>query len=909
MRTTYADDVVETFGLTESIPLSMKADAKAFRTVINTLYTNKIQSPIREWLSNAEDSHVAAGKADVPFDVHLPTEVSPVFKVRDYGVGMSHEFVITRFKNLYDSTKDGANREDEELVDPDKQTGSLGLGSKSFFGYTDSCMIETWDGTTKRIYSLHMASGRKPELSPMASFEDSSPTSVALSFAVATDDIPRFREELIRVLTAYDKLPNIYPFSARIEIEEKLAALWSGEILGHKKMNSNVSLELFNDSRNFFIKQGSVVYPISSAIEERISRAFPDFAKMMQYVNSSLMIVVPIGTVSYVPSREFLEETEENYTALIEALREVERTWAFNIYNMVASQPTMEQAFHQLSNMGVFLDTSWIPYHGANNQYVNLYARAGGRHYGGSYRYNSSSGPRKDLMILMIKAVEHWLPEISRGVKALSGLPAKVLKKSVVDSLGKSRKPFSATIESTNFNMQMSYGSVAWELFSRSENRILPQVLRAKYSEVILMDVDIPKYSQLEIVKLYLDRRWVEISAARARSTSDITVEALTKAFVGSATVVWNIPYSTLANGLRKGQKITRFSDIPDLREKKERAKPVVMRMMNPRSSHESITPYTAIPDLTDQLVATYAGAWGQAELYSLMTEFGPKKFSLTNLYGISKRTGRSIFLLTEKRLEASGYKPGQISLSDIHLRTMIDLGEVNLEALRVSENIMVLERITHNLCGAVSRNSIENVFRNRKTQRKIDGFASTEELNSSFLIPIDENSHYFKKLNLANRRNKLKRICAEVNSMAISNRDRYSAKRNQVPVFYSTLADQKDTLVCELVNLEVMFPQLQQQRITYYLNRGKTYLLNETIGLEFNKQELRLETYLDEFASFFSTSRHGLNDGSGFSVKINRATYRFHPKRAGLSKEIQQIVFDHLIEKILRVKSLIEKE
>ena len=55
----------------------IRNSAKAFNILSSGLYANKIRAIIRELSCNAVDSHVAAGKADVPFEIHLPNSLDP----------------------------------------------------------------------------------------------------------------------------------------------------------------------------------------------------------------------------------------------------------------------------------------------------------------------------------------------------------------------------------------------------------------------------------------------------------------------------------------------------------------------------------------------------------------------------------------------------------------------------------------------------------------------------------------------------------------------------------------------------------------------------------------------------------------------------------------------------------------
>ncbi len=105
----------------------IRNSAKAFNILSSGLYANKVRAIIRELSCNAVDSHVAAGKADVPFDVHLPNAIEPWFSIRDYGTGLSHDQVTNIYTTYFESTKTGSN----DFI------GALGLGSKSPFSYND----------------------------------------------------------------------------------------------------------------------------------------------------------------------------------------------------------------------------------------------------------------------------------------------------------------------------------------------------------------------------------------------------------------------------------------------------------------------------------------------------------------------------------------------------------------------------------------------------------------------------------------------------------------------------------------------------------------------------------------------------------------------------------------------------
>ena len=117
-----AQSKTEVQGLS-STSFQIKATSKAFQILTANLYSYKERSVVRELCANALDSHVQAGKADIPFKVTLPSKLDPNLTVEDFGIGLSKEEAIKLFSTIFESTKDQSN----------DQVGAFGLGSKSPF--------------------------------------------------------------------------------------------------------------------------------------------------------------------------------------------------------------------------------------------------------------------------------------------------------------------------------------------------------------------------------------------------------------------------------------------------------------------------------------------------------------------------------------------------------------------------------------------------------------------------------------------------------------------------------------------------------------------------------------------------------------------------------------------------------
>ena len=86
-----------------------------FKILSDSLYSDKIGSIVRELASNARDAHVAAGKGDVPFEIHVPTTSNLFnangcyFSVKDYGVGLSEKEIYNLYTVYGESNKRSSN--------------------------------------------------------------------------------------------------------------------------------------------------------------------------------------------------------------------------------------------------------------------------------------------------------------------------------------------------------------------------------------------------------------------------------------------------------------------------------------------------------------------------------------------------------------------------------------------------------------------------------------------------------------------------------------------------------------------------------------------------------------------------------------------------------------------------------
>lgn len=302
----------------ETIDLKIKASGKAFRILSSNLYANKIQAIIRELSCNARDSHVEAGRPDTPFEVTLPTQLDPTFRIRDYGTGLDHDGVTNVWSVYFESTKQDSN----------DGVGCMGLGSKTPFSYTDSFTVMAIKDGVKRSYTVFTTDAGTPAIAKMLEEPTEEPSGVEVSFAVTDrEDQRMFAYEAATVLPWFDTVPvvnNLPKPPERPPVEEKFTktlpanvTVYSAGTTGYARSN------IFRSTIS--VKMGPVIYPVNiqtlidASRETEYADGIDFWARMGTY-DGVAVFDVPMGEVEFVPSREELSYTSETVSYLLKIL-------------------------------------------------------------------------------------------------------------------------------------------------------------------------------------------------------------------------------------------------------------------------------------------------------------------------------------------------------------------------------------------------------------------------------------------------------------------------------------------------------------------------------------------------------------------------------------------------------------
>jgi len=276
---------------------TIKATAKSFRILSDGLYANKIRAIIRELSCNAYDSHVAADRHNVPFEVHLPSTLEPWFAVRDFGLGLSAEQVTSIFTTFFESTKTGSN----DFV------GALGLGSKSPFSYTDNFTVTAVQDGRRGVYTAFINDEGVPSIAVMAQDDTTEPNGVEVRFSVDNPrDFNRCADEAGQVFAYFAVRPLCkgQPFRCEtIEYEDRDIIPGVHRIRGRYGSGAAVAV------------MGNIPYPINIPSSQGISE------DLTNLLNCNLEMHFGIGELDFQASREGLSYIPQTVNAIVERLK------------------------------------------------------------------------------------------------------------------------------------------------------------------------------------------------------------------------------------------------------------------------------------------------------------------------------------------------------------------------------------------------------------------------------------------------------------------------------------------------------------------------------------------------------------------------------------------------------------
>lgn len=292
---------------------TIKNSAKAFR-ILSGLYPDIKEAVIREIICNAYDSHIEAGKGDVPFRVHLPTVLEPWFEVQDFGVGLSKDQIMGYNETVQVVNDKGEIEEQEVYVpglvlsyfdstknDSNESIGGLGLGFKSPLAYVDQFHVTSVFGGLKSQYVIFIGEEGIPEVRHLGDSQTDCCNGVTIRIPVQANDVFSFGDRLRKILCWFDRHPEIN--------DDTFQGISYKECDNHE---SYILPEgrLIVDSgfyRGIRILMGNVLYSIPHNLLEEGLGSLGDQEKALLitvFATCPFVLKVPIGEMDVAPARD-----------------------------------------------------------------------------------------------------------------------------------------------------------------------------------------------------------------------------------------------------------------------------------------------------------------------------------------------------------------------------------------------------------------------------------------------------------------------------------------------------------------------------------------------------------------------------------------------------------------------------
>lgn len=294
---------VERFGsFTESkFGISSSEDlVYIFDILRSKLYSNKIAAVVREYSTNAADANVENGIRDRPIVITAPTRMSPEFKVRDYGRGLSEDEIRNVYCMYGRSTKRNSN----------DYTGQLGLGSKSGFAYGDSFTIVSYKDGRKHTYTAYIDESRLGSIAKISESETTEENGIEIVIPANISDISSFEREIIRAVKYFKIKPNVLNINS-VVFQSDQEKLISGDGWAIYKETSH-----YYDSKAVAI-MGNIGYPINI-------QTTGDNNYANNVLTTPICIEFAIGELSISANREELEYNDATKKAILKRMKKIE---------------------------------------------------------------------------------------------------------------------------------------------------------------------------------------------------------------------------------------------------------------------------------------------------------------------------------------------------------------------------------------------------------------------------------------------------------------------------------------------------------------------------------------------------------------------------------------------------------
>lgn len=307
----------------EDVAMSIDQSALAhIMNVLTDLYADPELAVIREYSTNAWDSHVEAGQTR-PIEVTTPTALRPLLSIRDYGIGLDADDIRNIYSRYGASTKRATN----------DAVGMLGLGCKSALALVDQFTLAGIKDGQRMVVSISRDETGAGTMTVLEAGPTDEPDGVEV--CIPTDDTYTLERKAAAFFSYWE--PGLVLLNGSEPSQLEGYAVGNYIVADRDRSYSATGR---HDGRPLTVVMGNVSYPAPDDYEHEAVNSLPD--------SKRLVVHVPIGAVHFTPSREGLQDSERTRKAIDLALEGFQREVEIAVADAITNAPDRPAAARAL---------------------------------------------------------------------------------------------------------------------------------------------------------------------------------------------------------------------------------------------------------------------------------------------------------------------------------------------------------------------------------------------------------------------------------------------------------------------------------------------------------------------------------------------------------------------------------
>lgn len=319
----------------EKVKMTVSADGAAhIMSLLTDLYSDPNLAVLREYTSNAVDSHKEAGQTK-PIEVTLPSSLSSNFIVQDFGVGMSADGI----RDIYSSYGKSTKQKDFN------QIGAFGLGCKSALTITQQFTIVAVKNGEKTVATIARGEDGVGEVNVISVAQTDDPNGVKVTIPIPNPT--KFNDRVTNFFYTWEQGTVLVDGKAPKSLDTDGFSRSDDDLFWY-----NVEFRGYNNN-GFNVIIGGISYPISYTDVWGSDYSYnADAAPKVVRATSnagSFYINIPIGSVDLTPSREGLRYSPRT----VKFLKELTSTVSDEVIRMARAKVTKAETRHEALKMNL----------------------------------------------------------------------------------------------------------------------------------------------------------------------------------------------------------------------------------------------------------------------------------------------------------------------------------------------------------------------------------------------------------------------------------------------------------------------------------------------------------------------------------------------------------------------------